>query len=435
MFSITLVIFSALAFPIIFFDEYHFSSGDEISSFALTYSIVEKNTFEITDYAKNHHLESSIAYKDNKNYSKYPPGLSFMAIPFYLLGKFIGINIGLKGRILERYLFFCCSLLNSLTAAYTTVLVYDICKLLKGSEKACLITAYSYALGTIALIYARTFFSHSLTTFLVVLSVYLLILATKEQENEKRSIFISGLAIGLSFVVRYSSFLIIPLLLIFLIFHNRINKIWLFLVPVIFLFGLVLWYNYVCFGNPFATGYDYSEYGAESSYFTTPTYIGLFGLLLGLEKGLFIYCPILFFSIFGFYLLLKNNKEDKSVVVLFISIFAVITLFYAHWWFWSGGWCWGPRLIHSTVPFLMIPLFKFVDEFEKNRNLQLFLRVIISLNIFITVLGIYDWPYTEFPLGDAIKRLFIHQLRAEFSILMTLILLAVFFIENRKYIF
>ena len=72
--------------------------------------------------------------------------------------------------------------------------------------------------------------------------------------------------------------------------------------PILVAILLVGAYNAVRFGSPAETGY-----GETAQAFTTPLYIGLYGLLLSPGKSVFLYAPILLAAIFGWFPLRRRH--------------------------------------------------------------------------------------------------------------------------------
>jgi len=75
--------------------------------------------------------------------------------------------------------------------------------------------------------------------------------------------------------------------------------------------------------------------------------------LFGVEKGLFVYNPILLASLLAFPLLWRRWLAEAMVV---LAVFALHALVYAGWHDWRGGVAWGPRFLVPLLPLLVLPL-------------------------------------------------------------------------------
>jgi len=376
-----------------------FHSEDEFSYFYLTYSIVENRSF-IIDPIAGHHLsntENFVQYNGNW-YSKYPPGLPFLAIPFYLVGRFIWQLLGFDGFPL----IIMCSI-SGFSAAFSLVIVYEFCTFFKFSYIAKIATIITYGFGTIAWVYAKTFFSHSTATLFILLSLYFFISMARDEKEGLVYIksLLSGMAIGLATLIRYTSFLFVfPLVFYFLIKPMSLKKerATLFIFPLLIFILLAGWYNFICFDNPFITGYHLNQlYGNETERFTTPIYIGLWGFLISPKRGLFIYSPVLLFSIIG---IKELYTEVKDETILLISSFMILLLVYSAWWYWPGGLCYGPRLLHEAIPMLTIPIGKSIDSYKHKRIFWIAFIVLLCFSIYAQFAAVVtDFITTDYPIS------------------------------------
>ncbi|MCC6629365.1 MAG: phospholipid carrier-dependent glycosyltransferase [Chloroflexi bacterium] len=107
---------------------------------------------------------------------------------------------------------------------------------------------------------------------------------------------------------------------------------------------LLLWHNQARFGSPLDMGY--SDEG-----FTTPLYVGLYGLLVSSGKSVFLYSPIVVLAVPGLVFLWRQRPAEA---VLVGSLSLVTLLYYSVWWAWYGGWSWGPRFLVPLLPFLVL---------------------------------------------------------------------------------
>ncbi|MGH2354510.1 MAG: phospholipid carrier-dependent glycosyltransferase, partial [Chloroflexota bacterium] len=93
-------------------------------------------------------------------------------------------------------------------------------------------------------------------------------------------------------------------------------------------------------------------YGDEpATGFTTPVLEGIGNLLFSSGKGLFFFAPPIVLGLAMLPQLARRYALEAAVVAL---IFLSELLYYARWWAWHGDWCWGPRYLVVTVPFLMV---------------------------------------------------------------------------------
>ncbi len=135
------------------------------------------------------------------------------------------------------------------------------------------------------------------------------------------------------------------------------------LLPV----AALCWYNWSHFGHVLLGGYESDNWTASP-----PLWIGLSGLLVAPSRGVFVYSPALLLALPGAWLLVgpgcrpgpddrkgparqAGSTKDIRVLLLAWLISAVVTLlFYARWYDWRGGWCYGPRFLCETMPVLCL---------------------------------------------------------------------------------
>ena len=79
------------------------------------------------------------------------------------------------------------------------------------------------------------------------------------------------------------------------------------------------------------------SYQNEGFYFENPQF---WNVLFSFRKGLFIYSPLVFFSLFGLYFLYKKSKFQFYSLLIF---FFILTYFISSWWNWYYGPSFGQR--------------------------------------------------------------------------------------------
>lgn len=437
VFLIPLLLYSALAFGEMFFPDSHippfpeFTADDEVSNYLLTKAIVEKGTLEISQYV----TVNPFSVFQGKSFSVYPPGLSLLAVPFYLIGKVLSGILSLRYPMLERFLFFSCTFVSSISGAITSLFIFKTCKFLNASDKAAFFSSFSYSFATISLRYSRGFFPHSLTAALVTLGLYMAFKAAREEGNDKKFVLLSGLFLGYLALTRHTDFILIIPIVTYLIVNKKTRNITYFVLPIIIFSTASLAYNYACFQNPFKTGYDYTilkYFGVQSIYelFNRPLYEGLFSLLISPKIGLFFYSPILLFSILGILYLYKKYKNEtitilsaSSITIILYSICEIECM------------NWSARYLSPIVPLLTISLSQIYDSFRGKNKAFLALTLLTILSVFFQVLGIYPCFYYSGPCPLLTAILFLTtDLRYLVGVLtLSTIILLIFIARLREY--
>lgn len=296
---------------------------------------------------------------DGRDYSWFGIGSVLLALPFYIIGEWAGIA---PDRSFDMFILSICSA--------TAVLVFLFSVRLGYSLRASLTSSFFYGLGTMAWPYSKDSGDHSIETFFVLLSVYFM--CRHSTGKQVTHLFLSALSIGIAFIARPNSILVMPSLFMLMVLHNSKEfdfktEIWLaarsiaiFSLSLLPFIGLVLWYNYYRFGSIFETGFGLMAERLGVDFFTgTPLLTGLFGFLASPGQGFFYYSPVailFFFSIRPFF------RRHPIPALSFILIMTTYLLFYSKNEFWHGTSAWGPRYIFAVTPFLVIPIAELLDS-------------------------------------------------------------------------
>jgi len=332
-----------------------FYTIDESSYFYLTRMIVEKGQFNFDTGYEVLHSQLSRSFlgvvSGDKVYSAFPPGYPFLAVPFYYL-------FGLKGMQVANVF-------------YTVLLLITFYFFVRGfyGETDAFVASLILLLATQILNYSVSAWSHIPAAFLLLLSLYLLF-----QERP----FLSGLAIGLSMVVRYSCAVIVPVLLGYLYLRDR-KTLPRFLAALLIGIAPLLAYNHLAFGSPFVSGM--SILNAEEGY----SAINLLRLpkalitnlihytffpeleLMPVKSALLETSPFLAFSILGAYLFWREKKERRAEFHALAASILIFILFISGTWS-LGGFSHNMRLLTDIVPlltfFAVIPLFRLSSDLK-----------------------------------------------------------------------
>jgi hypothetical protein len=120
----------------------------------------------------------------------------------------------------------------------------------------------------------------------------------------------------------------------------------------------LLVYNGLAFGSPFHLGYS-SEEGfkeLQAGFFgiTYPKLSTLRELLVGSYRGLLPLSPLMAAVPIGLALLARKGRPGPALVAAGIGVYYL--LLNASYFYWEGGWAFGPRQMTAALPFLALGL-------------------------------------------------------------------------------
>ena len=153
------------------------TSSNDGSHYALVRTIAENRSFalkQFDDYAEGNDVAIT---EDGRLFSDRPPGTALLGTLFYSAGNWLpGSPSVLPTRHdagNPRMVFL--MMLPAWAGAGTVALLYAIMRELALSRASALTTSLMFALGTVHWKYSSLLFSHALSSFLVILSLFLTI--------------------------------------------------------------------------------------------------------------------------------------------------------------------------------------------------------------------------------------------------------------------
>jgi hypothetical protein len=342
------------------------SFGDDASMLGVTRSIATHASFAVPPGTPG--ASPGI---DGRYYSKYGLGQSALAVPFYLVGRFVYERSDAVLRNANpdaNPITYCACLLGIVSGAATVVLLYLTCISLGFGQFASAISTIAFGASTFAWFYARTFMTEPTSTFFLVLAFYALLSST--QDSGLFWLFVSGFGLGVALLVRLQNSIVLPVFAASLIWMVRasgrnwktaLRAVTVWAAPILASFAVITEYNYLRFGNPLDTGFNaqLAPFKLAQFIFQTPLYVGLYGLLLSPGKGMLWYAPVLIPALYGWRFLWQRNSGATTVMG---TLAVTYLLFYAPVTWWFGGGCWGPRFMVEILPFLMIGFAALIDH-------------------------------------------------------------------------
>jgi len=338
---------------------------DAFPSFKTAKSIIERGALDIElvedkygpligDADTKEEIFIYFRTKDGKIYSKYGLGLPIYMIPFILIGKFFYMLFGARLAVgVEFFEKFAVSSMNGLPIAFACLLLIKFARRMGFSFATSFTLSIFLGVGTMAWFYANSVFSEPLLMLELLAGVYF---AFKASQTKQRSdIAVSAICIGLLFFTKITTLIILPILILYVV-HSQAkqkdkNSIIIFSSIITFFIVLILWINYIRFGNIFQTGYGQE---LQIALIKRPVWLiySIFFYLFSFENGLFIYNPLLIISLFS---LSQYHKAQKNLFFLLLAMSMTYLITHAIT-VRSLLEAWGPRYLLVLIPFFILPI-------------------------------------------------------------------------------
>ena len=313
-------------------------SANDLTRWATTVSLVENNSFEIS-WAKDLvgvEFTDVTTTTDDKIYSNKSPGISLLSAPFYAITKVI---IGKPTKENVRTSWFILRLLIS------SMPLFLLAFWLYSNE------VDTYSLGI--LLFATPLFPYSLLYYSHVLVATLVYIAFRLIYDGRRVFpercFYAALLLGFSLICEFSA--IIPIIffgigLNFTEPRERVRRVIFYIAGIApFIFILAV-YNQVVFGSPFAMLSHYE--------LTYPTLSALYQFLFRPSHGIFVFAPVLMFSVFTFFDSEHGGTKRHRVKIATIVFTFIATIGFAEKY---GGESIGARHLIIILPLMLDSFF------------------------------------------------------------------------------
>lgn len=339
------ILILALVLPFLFFFQAfpNYRNPNELSRLLLTSAIVDDGSFQIDHALQRYGQCQDISYYKGHYYSNKAIGYSVLAVPFYYLSvDVLGIHdYDVLVYVLKIFL----NLIPMLF--FSALLLHCFHKDLDAGAMSYVLLA-AFLFGTLAFPYTQVFASHLITGLIWFTAFYLIV-----HRQSKRLALMSGMLVGLSFLVELPSLLVIPLFLIWLAWKKR-ELLLPFAAGCALLSLPVFVYNVSVFDGPLNWSYKFAS-GQGLPGVVNQGYVGehipspwvAWQLLFGSNRGFFHYQPHLIIGVAGLVAAWRRRPECWLIAGIAAANFA----FYSGYTVWDGGWSFGPRFLVPLVPF------------------------------------------------------------------------------------
>ena len=315
---------------------------------------------------------------DQRPYGKYGLGLSLIEIPLLTASRVSSRLLGAPDARVRAILL---SLLSPLLTALSLVLIWATCQQLRASPAAARLAGLGYAFGSLAWVYAISDFSEALQSCLIATAAWALVVY--ERTHRERLLWICGIALAWGILTKITMAVLVPPFVVAAWLANRSGgDTWPralagstgIVAPAAAGLAILAWFNWLRFGSILETGYN-------TPVLTHPLGDGLYGLLLGPNKGVIFFAPQVVLAPFAARALWRRSRPLAIAMLFGVSAWIVLNaLFYD----WGGGWSWGPRYLVPVLPLLFVAVGLAADG-PRMRNLA---RALFVAGIAVNLLGV-----------------------------------------------
>ncbi|MBC7255776.1 MAG: hypothetical protein H5T66_06695, partial [Chloroflexi bacterium] len=341
------------------FDPHAIHYGDTRWYIPTAFSLIHEGDTDLDEYRDMVTQREAYATRSYNGhlYNRYPIGPTLMALPFvYVFDRlaFYVFGLDLYAQSQKEYLGRIESAVAVNIAALAAVVVYFLCRLSLDRGRALIPTLlFAYAMNTWP-IAGQSLWQHGPSMLVLALALYFLLRA----EQDDRWVYAAALPLFFSYVIRPTNAL--PVLLFSLyVFMRHQRRFPLFIGLGLVTILPVFIDGYIKSGRLLDPYYSFA--GGSGTVRTHPRWDGLPGTLISPGRGLFIYSPVLLFSLVGLWLKIRRkqlHKIDAILLAVIVIHWVSISIFSAGWW---GGHSIGPRFFTDLNPFFafyLIPLFE-----------------------------------------------------------------------------
>jgi hypothetical protein len=323
---------------------------------------------------------------------KYSPLQSVLMIPAYASGYFLGIFSGQEDIVSQNIAYrFTAFFFNPVICSFIATIFFYFLKDFKIDLTIRILSTFLLIFGSLLFPYVRIMFSEPLSALLILLSLfyaYRSLFRDFRNNNRINFLFLGLLFLNNPIYVFYNISMFGALC--FWALKNNLGRMERKKLCYDFLFisfiagSTFLFYNYLRFGSIFLTGYSGEK-------FDNPIFIGMYGLLFSIGRGLIFYSPLTIICITYFIFKLQTiDREFRFIYGFLIILFIFFLLIYSKWGSWEGGWCWGPRFLLPFIPVLHL-IFPIIAQSVKYNKDMLITYLFLAICVYAVGINGYEF--------------------------------------------
>jgi hypothetical protein len=377
---------------------YFYQGGgwNQNSRFALVRAVLERHTLQIDAYAAH---TGDIAVFEGHRYSDKAPGASLIAIVPVSLARGVSRMAGVDPESFPGIAW------TSYVATVVTSGIFTVIAAIAlmwiaadwgYSTGAAIFAATAYGIATPAWCYATLFMGHSVTAGCLMLAFAAAVgLASADRTRTRRLAWTIGVAGGWAVVTELQAAIPVAMIASLAMLNARdahpehaLDVLGRIVGAGAVMAVVLAAYNTAAFGSPLHVGYA-SEEGFEHLHqglfgITYPAAWRIREILVGSYRGLLPLAPLVALAPAGLVYLFAARGPDTSAerngaavdrsqarvadrpraVIVSVAIVLFYLLLNASYFYWEGGWAYGPRQMMSGLPFTCVGLVPLWDRWR-----------------------------------------------------------------------
>jgi len=366
----------------------------------LNFGFYQKIELE-TYYNPNLYYDYRVA-NNNKTINRYYVGTAICLLPFFLAGHAITLLSGLPA---DGYSYYYTMMVHLGAVFYLLMAMLGLRKLLLSyriNEKAIAITLIAVVFGTNLFYYVLTEFAMSHLYSFTAITLFCLTIRNYFASDKKKYLVFSALLLGMIFLIRPVNLLVV-LAIPFLAgsaeqlatgIKSIFSKMWLllFALACFILLVSVQLVIYKISSGKFIVD-SYAQWGFN---FLDPQ---ISNFLFSYRKGMFLYTPLLFLSLTGFFFLFRFSRFQFYTLLCFFSIVVYV---FSSWFMWYYGGSFSQRVMIEFYPFFAILLATALQEIKNITSKKIFLSLIVLL-VLVCQIQTYQYRRMQIHWSDMNK--------------------------------
>ena len=343
-------------------------------------------------------------------YSNKAPGTILLGIPLYevmlSVESILELPQSFQLETLNGYLLN--FMLSVIPISVGVVFFYLLLRELKYSEESSKLLSLALAFGTLTFSFSTQLWGHTTALGFLCVALYLLF-----GSASKTKLILAGLFLGLASICDFVFIFISCACVLYKLSQHPRSAASIILGSIPSILAL-LSYNFLTTGDYFSSPIEFSnpQFLEPASGFLA--FVGRFSfekiylLTFGLDRGLFLFSPILLCSFAYFFISTKNASANTLVRLKIFSLLVVILVLVLNSFFngWHGGSCAGPRYLMGTIPFwiLLIP-----EQLSTKIVFKVLLLISISIQTIVAAVNpvipeqiskpLQEWVFPQFLSG------------------------------------